>query len=209
MCASRDLADTVSVVAILCSQCGAQVPRPDVSRGPIVCPRCATLRSANDDEDMATVDHPPPPRAQSKPPPAAGRPATIPAPPPVAPARPSMIPRPVVGGPPGHRIRAGESRATPSVAPRPATTPPPRASVQPPAKPSIPAPPGSKPAAPPPRPRPEIKGGSTKVAEDMDTSEFAPLETGDFDDADDINLATGDFESIPEKDRPPLKPPRP
>jgi hypothetical protein len=30
----------------------------------------------------------------------------------------------------------------------------------------------------------------------MDTSEFSPLATGDFEATGDINLATGDFESI-------------
>lgn len=51
-----------------------------------------------------------------------------------------------------------------------------------------------------PKPEPKKVGRAIPVGEEADTSEFSPLESGDFDEATgDINLATGDFESIGER----------
>ncbi len=58
-----------------------------------------------------------------------------------------------------------------------------------------------------PKPEPKV-ARAIPVADDADTSEFAPIGDDDLDEAsDDINLATGDFESIDKVKKP--GPPRP
>lgn len=193
-------------MAILCSGCGRQLPRiPIRGKLPVLCAACAKLGERallggapqGDDDDMATVDQPPPssfrappgssvPRPRSDMPPASVRasssgaassPRTMPAPPPGAPRpTPSTPPYASHAASAPHAPHAGGAAS----APRPRAMP------------------NAIPVAPPaPRidravPRPSAQGESNEAAMMLTTGELEVISAAD----DELVLNTGDFEPV-------------